>query len=121
MYVPVAVISLVLFASAGFTQTLNVNQSVSGVNQATEVHPAVHPAVQPVVHPAVHPKVSSLNKTLQKDIDHSAVMSNRSTNIGEQIQVSLKPQIKRLSNACTQSNGVRSTCLAAGTRINGDK
>lgn len=91
MLVPSAVISFVLFASAGTTHTLNVQESVSGVDQLTTVHP--------------------------EGTNAPAVMSNKSTNFLDP----MTSHIKRPSNACTQSNGVRSTCLQAGQRIKGDR
>lgn len=96
MLVPSAVISFVLLASAGTTHTLNVNESVSGVDQPTTVHPL--------------------------GTNAPAVMSNKTKNFLDPIEGSMSTShIKRHSNACTQSNGVRSTCLQAGQRINGDR
>lgn len=95
MLVPSAVISFVLLASAGTTHTLNVNESVSGVDQHTTVHP--------------------------EGTNAPAVMLNKSTNFLDPIEASITSHIKRPSNACTQSNGVRSTCLQAGQRIKGDR
>lgn len=92
MLVPSAVISFVLFASAGTTHTLNVQERVSGVDQPTTVY------------------VAGTNAP--------AVMSNKSNIFLDPTEAS---HIKRPSNACTQSNGVRSTCVQAGQRIKGDR
>lgn len=100
MLVPSAVISFVLFASAGTTHTLNVQESVSGVDQPT----------------TVHPEGLRLNET-----NVPAVMSNKSTIFHDPTEASMTSHIKRPSNACTQSNGVRSTCVQAGQRIKGDR
>lgn len=100
MLVPSAVISFVLFASAGTTHTLNVNEIVSGVDQPS----------------TVHPEGLRLNET-----NVPSVMSNKSQNVLDPIEASMTSHIKRPSNSCTQSNGVRSTCLQAGQRIKGDR
>lgn len=100
MNVPVAVITLVLLASAVSTQTLNnVNETFSDVDQAFEV--------------------SSSKETLQNE---TVMASNKSTNALEE-EPYAEPLMKKPSNipVCTQNEGVRSTCVQAGKRIKGDK